>query len=66
MIDAAKVVSNLSTMVDKPQNERQARPLTKLEPELQAEAWQQVVERHGAQFRISQNSAMAEFFGSIT
>ena len=47
MIDAAKVVSNLSTMVDKPQNERQARPLTKLEPELQAEAWQQVVEQHG-------------------
>ena len=47
MIDAAKVVSNLSTMVDKPQNERQARPLTKIEPELQSEVWNETVNRHG-------------------
>ena len=49
LIDAAQVVENLEsgTIVPLPQNESQARPLTKLEPELQAEAWQQVVEQHG-------------------
>jgi ParB family chromosome partitioning protein len=49
MVAASKVVSNIgmTTMVVKPQNERQARPLTKLEPELQAEAWQKTVEQHG-------------------
>ena len=49
MVAASKVVSNIemTTIVSKPQNESQARPLTKLEPELQAEAWQQVVEQHG-------------------
>jgi hypothetical protein len=40
-ISAGEVMENLSTMVDilpLPQNERQARPLTELEPELQIEA----------------------------
>jgi hypothetical protein len=30
-----------------PENERQARPLTKLDPELQKSAWQQVLEEAG-------------------
>lgn len=44
LIGAAEVVGSLSTMVDKPISERQARPLTKLEPEQQQEAWQRAVE----------------------
>ena len=50
LMKAAETVSNLETRPMGrvlPQNERQTRPLTKLEPELQAEAWQQVVEQHG-------------------
>ena len=50
LMKAAEVVGNLETRPMGrvlPQNERQTRPLTKLEPELQAEAWQQVVEQHG-------------------
>ena len=42
LIDAAKVSDNLSTTVDI--TERQARPLTRLEPRKQAEAWQEAVE----------------------
>lgn len=41
-IDAALVMENLSTMVDKiPTKERQVRPLTQLPPALQLEIWQQ-------------------------
>ena len=47
MIAASNVVVNLDPMGSKPQNESQARPLTKLEPEIQAEAWQETVNRHG-------------------
>lgn len=45
-IAAAQVVENLGnlgTMVPKPANERQARPLTKLPPEQQREAWEEAV-----------------------
>ena len=50
LIDAAQVFDNIESGPmgpHLPQNERQARPLTKLEPELQAEAWQKTVEQHG-------------------
>jgi hypothetical protein len=41
LIDAAQMTKNLSTLVDKqPTSERQVRPLAKLEPEQQKEAWQ--------------------------
>lgn len=43
-IAAAGVVANLGTMVPKPENERQARPLTKLEPEQQVKAWTRAVD----------------------
>lgn len=48
-IEAAEVVSNIEmwSMDHKPKNVRQARPLTKLEPEVQREAWSEVVEKHG-------------------
>lgn len=44
MIEAASVVTNLSTTVDIPSTERQARPLATLEPEQQREAWKRAVE----------------------
>lgn len=44
LIDAAGVVAGLSTNVDTvPTSESQVRPLTKLEPEKQREAWSQAV-----------------------
>lgn len=45
MIMAAEVVGNLSTMVDKPANERQARPLAKLPAEKQPEAWKKAQDK---------------------
>lgn len=41
-IEAAEVMRNLSTIVDIPTNEAQARPLTQLndDPKLQRETWQ--------------------------
>ena len=49
LVHSSQVVENIKSnpWVTLPQNERQARPLTKLEPELQAEAWQKTVEQHG-------------------
>ncbi len=45
LIEAAEVVGNLSTVVDiPPATERQARPLTVLEPDGQREAWQIAVD----------------------
>jgi hypothetical protein len=47
MIGASKVIGNVSATADiLPQTERQARPLTKLEPEIQREAWAEVTERY--------------------
>lgn len=45
---SAQVVENLNAIHGShlPQNERQARPLSYLEPEIQREAWGEVVERH--------------------
>ena len=49
MIDAAGVVENLSAIGGQilPTNERQVRPLTRLEPAQQLEAWQVAVEQAG-------------------
>lgn len=43
LIDAANVADNLSPIGDRPINEAQARPLTRLEPEQQREAWKEAV-----------------------
>ena len=48
IIEASSVISNLGTMVPiLPQSERQTRPLTSLEPEIQKEVWTEVVKTHG-------------------
>lgn len=44
LIQAAEIGSNLSTIVDTPPRESQLRPLAKLEPDLQREAWQRVID----------------------
>lgn len=44
LVQAAGVQDDVGTMVPKPTNERQARPLAKLPPEQRAEAWQEAVE----------------------
>jgi hypothetical protein len=45
LIDSAIVLENVSPIGDiKPTSESQARPLTKLEPEQQKEAWQKVID----------------------
>lgn len=44
LMDAATVMDRMSTIVDKPESEAQARPLTKLPPEKQVEVWEEVVE----------------------
>lgn len=45
LIDSSEVVATVSTVVDiLPQTEREARPLAKLEPEDQIEAWKEAVE----------------------
>jgi hypothetical protein len=46
LIEASEVISNLGTMVPiLPQSERQTRPLTSLEPEIQKEVWKEVVKQ---------------------
>jgi len=48
LIEAANVISGLSTIVDiLPKTESQVRPLTSLEPEIQKEVWTEVVKTHG-------------------
>lgn len=47
LIDGAFVVCNLGPMGPTPTAERQVRPLTKLEPEKQTEAWAKAVESAG-------------------
>ncbi|MBW2631052.1 MAG: hypothetical protein JRC90_04705 [Deltaproteobacteria bacterium] len=44
LVASTDVMENLTTIVVKPANEGQTRPLTKLEPELQKEAWQKAVD----------------------
>jgi hypothetical protein len=39
IIDASNVIENLGPMGPVPESERQARPLAKLPPEQQADAW---------------------------
>jgi len=43
LIDSAKVKNNLSTNVDIPKTESQTRPLSKLQPEQQKEAWKKAI-----------------------
>jgi glutamate synthase domain-containing protein 3 len=48
MIAASETIIKLGPMGPiLPESERQARPLTSLEPEIQKEVWKEVVETHG-------------------
>jgi hypothetical protein len=43
-IDSARVIENVSDCLQRPANEYQTRPLARLEPDQQREAWQKAVE----------------------
>lgn len=63
MIGSAEVISNLSANADiLPSTESQARPLTKLEPEVQIEAWSEVVAQHGQDITAPKVQAIADQF----
>ena len=47
LINASTVYENIKNGPIGPKTETQARPLTKIEPELQSEVWQETVNRHG-------------------
>ena len=47
LISSKKTMDNLGPVGPKPTSERQVRPLTSLEPEVQNAAWQETVEKHG-------------------
>jgi len=60
LIEAANVMIGLSTMVDVlPQSERQVRPLTSLEPEIQKEVWKEVVKTHGENITAAKVQSVA-------
>lgn len=47
LIAASEIAGNLGTIVPKPENEAQTRPLAKLPPDEQGEAWEEAVKRSG-------------------
>lgn len=66
LISAAEVISNLSPHGDiLPKNEFEARPLTQLEPELQPEAWNAVVNQHGDKITAPKVKEIADQFKEV-
>lgn len=65
LVAASETISYLGPMGPIPATERQARPLTKLEPELQREAWQETVTRHGNNITAAKVEETAREFEPI-
>lgn len=66
IIGAAEVITNLTPIgIILPKTESQARPLTQLEPELQSEAWQSVINQHGDHITASKVKEIADQFKGI-
>ncbi len=62
LVAAASSVKNLETIVSKPTRESQVRPLTKLEPEQQKQAWEHAVSTAGGEPTSKQvEEAVMEF-----
>jgi len=60
LIQASEVISNLGAMAPiLPESERQVRPLTSLEPEIQKEVWKEVVETHGENITAAKVQSVA-------
>lgn len=60
LIQASETISNLTPMgVVLPKIERQVRPLTSLEPEIQKEVWTEVVNTHGDNITATKVQAVA-------
>lgn len=47
LIEASLVIENVNPGTQMPKNEKEIRPLTSLEPEIQNAAWQETIEKHG-------------------
>ena len=47
LIEASLAIENVYPGIQMPKNEKEVRPLTSLEPEVQNAVWQQTVEKHG-------------------
>jgi ParB family chromosome partitioning protein len=61
MIAASETIINLGPMGPiLPESERQVRPLTSLEPEIQKEVWKEVVETHGKNITASKVQEIVE------
>jgi len=60
LIQASEAISNLGPMGPVlPQSERQTRPITSLEPEIQKEVWTEVVKTHGDNITAAKVDAIA-------
>lgn len=63
LIQASETISNLGPMGPVlPQSERQTRPLTSLEPEIQKEVWTEVVKTHGDNITAAKVQAVVNTF----
>tara|TARA_R110001606_G_C15340839_1_gene646552 strand:- start:804 stop:1682 length:879 start_codon:yes stop_codon:yes gene_type:complete len=47
LIEASLVIENVNPGTQMPKNEKEIRPLTSLEPEIQNAVWQETIEKHG-------------------
>lgn len=66
LIGAAEVISNLSPRGDiLPKNEKEARSLAGLEPEIQQEAWAAIVHQHGDKITASKVKEIADQFKEV-
>jgi len=66
LIAASETISHLTPMGPIPTTERQARPLTSLQPEVQREAWREVVETHGEHITASKVQEVADRWKSVS
>lgn len=68
LIEATKVIQNLESGPIGPilpKTETQARPLTKLEPEVQSEVWSEVVAQHGENITAPKVQAIADQYSEV-
>ena len=66
LIAASETISNLGPIGPVPITESQARPLTSLQPEVQREAWAEVVETHGGNITATKVQEVADRWKSVS
>jgi hypothetical protein len=66
MIAASETIINLGPMGPiLPESERQVRPLTSLEPEIQKEVWKEVIETHGKNITAAKVQEIVEHWKPV-